>query len=216
MNNPNFNKSNFNKLNFNKSDIYKSIFSGVIETTITHPIDYIKTMKQSNKSIYFKNIYNGYGSKLIGVVPMRMLFWTSKEYFQKKYYFDKYKNIKTGFMVAMFQTTIDFPVEQIKINKMIKNTRPSYSLGYLSLLSRNIIFASVAFSVLDFNNSIYSPFVAGFIASLTSHPFDTLKTHYQTKKTIDWNKIKFFSGVEQRCLISFLGIGIGYSVFNFL
>lgn len=63
--------------------------SGIVEVLITHPLDYIKIKKQEYiqnkipinnfyKTIYNGNIWNFYTgiiSRLIGIVPMRVVFW---------------------------------------------------------------------------------------------------------------------------------------------
>ena len=81
-----------NNVSFNR--INASIISGIIEVGATHPIDYMKTLFQKNESKintsqiknYMKTPYKGVGSRLIGVVPMRILFWNSLDYFKSKGY----------------------------------------------------------------------------------------------------------------------------------
>ena len=70
--------------------------SGIIEVITTHPIDYIKTKKQeyiqTNKEITpkfykeitdgkFINSYRGVVPRILGVVPMRLIFSTHFMYF---------------------------------------------------------------------------------------------------------------------------------------
>lgn len=63
--------------------------SGIIEVIITHPLDYIKTKEHeyvqkgiTNKDFYNNiikknpiNLYQGITPRLIGILPMRCVFW---------------------------------------------------------------------------------------------------------------------------------------------
>ena len=80
-----------NHNNFIKTYLYGGI-SGIVETTITYPIDYYKVMIQNKNSYSFpqfilqqyKNygfcgLYHGYIPRVIGIIPMRSIFGEHKQ-----------------------------------------------------------------------------------------------------------------------------------------
>ena len=169
--------------------VKSSAVSGVLEIIATHPLDYGKTLLQSNtKNITFKefisNPYKGFGSRIIGIVPMRILFWNSINYFKEI----GYNPILAGLCTAVVQTSVDYPIEQIKIQRMIHNnhsilaafTQPNLLKGYTLTLSRNIGFAVLLNCCIDgHDGSYYHGALGGFIGSVITHPIDSLKTWYQ-------------------------------------
>ena len=114
--------------------IKASIISGIMEVGVTHPLDYIKTVLQSrtgtNNSNSIRTIkllktpYKGIASKLIGTIPMRILFWCSLDNFNNK----GYSPVISALFTSIIQTTIDYPIEQIKTQKMINNKIIYYKL----------------------------------------------------------------------------------------
>ena len=72
--------------------IKASVISGIAEVVATHPIDYWKTVVQSNKSksLFKQNPYRGVGVRLLGVVPLRVTFWNTLNYCREK----KYDSVK--------------------------------------------------------------------------------------------------------------------------
>ena len=194
-----------------------SIVSSFVELAITHPIDYLKTLKQNNTknplSILKQNPYVGIKSKLYGNLPMRLIFWNSIEYGKN----NNLSKIETSLLGATLQTFVDFPIEVYKINKMTKNNNkfnkilllPSFSSHYL----RNIGF-TLTYSYL----SIINPAIAGLSGALITQPLDCLKTHYQSGNNNfpKWKFTDYFKGGIYRCSISFISMGIGSYVFNLL
>ena len=191
-----------------------SIVSSFIELSITHPIDYLKTLKQNNTnnpfSILKQNPYVGIKSKLYGNLPMRLIFWNSIEYGKN----NNLSKIETSLLSATLQTLIDFPIEVYKINKMTNNNNkilllPSFSYHYL----RNIGF-TLTYSYLSGIN----PAIAGLSGALITQPLDSLKTHYQSGNYYypKWKITDYYRGSLYRCSISFFSMGIGSYVFNLL
>jgi hypothetical protein len=190
-----------------------SIFSSFIELAITHPIDYLKTLKQNNiknsLSILKQNPYVGIKSKLYGNLPMRLIFWNSIEYGKN----NNLSKIESSLLGASLQTIIDYPIEIYKINKMNKNSLnklflPSFGFHYL----RN-----VGFTLTFITLSSINPALAGLTGALITQPLDSLKTYYQSgniKYPTTWNLKDYFKGGMFRCSISFISMGIGSYVFN--
>ena len=65
-------------MEYNKK-IQASIISGIAEVTTTYPIDYLKTIRQANKplDIFWSNPYRGSIPRIMGLIPMRIVFWNS-------------------------------------------------------------------------------------------------------------------------------------------
>lgn len=204
-------------------NIKASIYSGLSEVILTHPIDYLKTIKQSRKSnkLFWKNPYCGVSSRFVGLIPTRIVFWNILGYCQNK----NLNPIKTGIIVASSQTLLDYPFEQIKIQRMINQTSvrkafvgPTIIPGFSATLSRNIGFAIILNYAISLNDKspIYSG-IGGFLGALVTHPLDTLKTHFQHNKKFSLPKIKpieYFNGCTYRCSISLISMGVGWSIFN--
>ena len=90
--------------------------SGLVETSITFPLDTIKTRLQSGSGkTLIKGIYNGFFPKLIGVPLMRMLFWGVKEHTMNK----TNNLILSGAMAGLAQSIIDTPIERYKIHSQL-------------------------------------------------------------------------------------------------
>lgn len=169
--------------------IKSSAISGVLEIICTHPLDYGKTVLQNNsKHVSLKNFlnnpYKGFVSRVIGIVPMRILFWNSISYFKEQ----GYNFILAGVCTAIIQTTVDYPIEQIKVQRMINDNhsilaafrQPNLLKGYGFTLGRNIGFAVILNSCIDGQDgSHYHGALGGFLGSVITHPIDSLKTWYQ-------------------------------------
>jgi hypothetical protein len=209
--------------------IEASLISSIVEVVLTHPLDYVKTLIQKDRKINLngsslmniKKLYTGINSKLIGTIPMRFLFWNSLEYFNN----NNYNKISAGILTSIFQTSIDFPIEVIKIQKInnnicwinsFKNIKifPSLSIH----LIRNTIFSiGVNVTIGDDKNSLYKAGLGAAIGSIISHPFDTLKTWYQSGEQYfprKWTLKNYYRGVQYRTSISFISINIGWILYR--
>ncbi len=222
-----------------------SLCSGLVEIIVTHPIDVHKTNKQLNKNMALRHLYTGITSRLIGIIPMRNIFWLSKDYGEEKFKKYKAKSILCGSLTGVCQTIIDHPIEIIKVKQIKKplNSTPNILKnmwnqklllnGAGANLIRNIHFASVynmSIQVLsnkddNFMTTFGKSASSGFIASLTSQPWDYLKTICQAKdkKTsmlkelvivVKDNPKKLMNGWWYRSVMSFIGMGIGLTVYN--
>lgn len=209
--------------------INASIVSGVVEVVTTHPIDYIKTLIQnSNNKInltqiktYMMTPYKGVSSRLIGVVPMRMLFWNSLDFFQRK----GYSPIYSGLITSIIQTSVDYPIEQIKtqqinnnnynVLKCFSHVKIFPSLGFHLL--RNAGFAIIINDIIQRKpESIYYGAIGGFTASLLTHPFDSLKTWYMSGNKsfpIKWTFENYMRGWYYRSGVSLISMNIGWIIY---
>ena len=200
--------------------IKASLISSFVEVSVTHPIDYLKTLKQNNNYSFKKflnNPYKGVSSRFIGVAPMRLIYWNSISFFKER----NFSSLQTGVYASSLQTIVDYPIEQIKIRKMVNSNsifkNSNHFIGFSTLLARNIGFCVTFVSCVNFiDNDYYSGAVGGLLGAFITQPFDSLKTYYQSgnKKFPKWNLYKYMIGWQHRCLISMLSMNIGWYIFN--
>ena len=235
-----------------KATKYKSgVLAGIVEVLVTHPIDNYKTHRQFNayngtlNKFNFKTMYNGLFSRIYGIAPMRLIFWCTQDFGEKHFEKYAYKYAMSGALAGSFQTVVDYPIEQIKIRRMIykdsysdiikdllKSNNIASGFGFTFL--RNVGFATVFNHLLktnSSNNNTSTNFAlaagSGFISSVVTQPIDYFKTIIQSDKGnnisvknifIDSmknnNYLIFFRGGMSRASISFLSMGIGFSVYE--
>lgn len=201
----------------NYTQLISSSISGLVEILIIHPIDYYKTKRQVNiKNI---NIYSGIYPRLIGVIPMRMIFWSSISYFNEK----KVNPLLSGFYTSVLQTAIDYPVEQIKIQQM-NNIKPINAFRNINLkgaisshLLRNSIFAmSTSYVINKYRDDHIIISLMVLAGTIVSQPLDSLKTWYQVGNINypKWRIKEYFKGSLYRCTMALLGVNIGWFVYK--
>jgi len=171
--------------------------SGIVEICFIHPIEYYKTILQSNngknrlpflnfiKSIYINNgftgLYKGFLPRLYGIIPMRTVFWgtlTTSEKELHKTTIDKcYIPTIAGATAGIFQTIIDCPIESMK-TKLMTNNILQYNCinfnGFVPNLYRNVFFA-IIFNTnkqlieTNYDKKIYTDIIIGsFCGSIAS------------------------------------------------
>ncbi len=208
-----------------------SIISGVMEVGVTHPLDYIKTILQSRtgKTVdnSFKTVqllktpYKGITSKLLGTIPMRIIFWCSLDNFNSK----GFNPIISGCLTSFIQTTIDYPIEQIKTQRMVHNRKIvdsfkniNFSGAISTHLLRNIGFAVIVNYTISRNpDSNYHAAIGGFIGSIITQPFDNLKTWYQSgnsKFPKQWKLNNYMVGWNYRASVSLLSMNVGWITYH--
>lgn len=183
---------------------YAGAISGIIEVVLTHPLDFIKTKRQEyiqnnlNMNNFYKkvyggnisNLYSGFFSRLIGIIPMRLSFWgvqgTVKDSLERNKINTKYNFFLIGTLGGAAQSLIDNQIEIVKINQMTNKKISIKEMlkfkGLAPTLYRNIGFANcVAFSCFnmhhknDIEKFSYSA-CAGLIGSVITQPLDYVKT----------------------------------------
>jgi hypothetical protein len=187
--------------------------SGVLEVLLTHPIDFLKTKQQefaqrqihlSGREFYarvhngsFLNFYTGLIPRVLGVAPMRLVFWgvqgSTKDYLEFKNIKSKWNFLIVGTVGGLAQSVVDNPIELIKISHMTGSKISIKALvaykGIEPTLYRNVAFASVisyaCFNVPRSDSNITSFFTsafAGLAGSIITQPFDFVKTLKQRKE----------------------------------
>jgi hypothetical protein len=236
----------------NYRDFIAGGLSGVVEVTLTHWIDNIKTKiqdasignkKYQMKDININQLYQGYIPRIIGIIPMRLVFWGSQgianNYCKDINVAKPYKLLLAGSICGLAQTTIDNPIEVMKVRLMTGAQNQSiwkvdYYCGVIPTGFRNIVFAAVFnlgvnyYDTKDHFKRFLQGAGAGLIASLLSHPFDVAKTaaqRYGGKKqkmlTFMVNQIKtnpkgLWSGCLSRCLLNCATMSVGYVSVRFI
>jgi len=209
---------------------YSASISALSEVFFTHPLDVYKTIYQQNKNykpyhflkegLKFK--YKGLIPRIIGVIPMRNIFWISQDYATTKSFY--IPQITNGLFTAICQTTIDTPIENMKISyinqhKILINTL--YTGCYYTCI-RNSIFAISLYNIIHTNNDI-PPFIlggiGGAIGSILSQPIDYLKTHIQSNSKLTckdlWeHRYLCMNGGMFRALQGTMSMSIGLGMYN--
>jgi hypothetical protein len=232
--------------------------SGIIEASTTHPLDRIKTEMQrltlvkapssslpsAVTSIYssggIPSFYAGLLPRLIGIVPMRLVYWGTLNT-MNRLTVGKDKVIQflvPGIVAGFAQTCIDNPIEVFKIKLMTGASNiPLGTLynGFVPCLCRNIMFAiTVGISTKTYGKEhpFFAGAVGGFLGSFISQPFDVVKTELQRHRNsekvsselakrkstfhimkdvyISGGIKKLWSGVSMRCTLGFANMGIGF------
>lgn len=206
-------------------EIKASAISSVAEVYITYPIDFIKTIRQSNKSInlFYNNPYRGVTRRLVGDAPMRMAFLNAMHYS----HINNYSNLKTALFVSSIETVLEYPIEQATIRKMIYNDplKKCFNLrtllpGFSSTFCRNFGFAYVVnLWIAEDKNVIVNGAIGGLLGSILTHPLDTLKTYYHinnTYKLPNYTIKQWYAGLTHRSLKCLISISIGWGIFSFM
>jgi hypothetical protein len=191
--------------------------SGIVEVTLTHWIDVLKTRWQaeakvgqasaSTKSriaaIYknegFKGFYKGYISRVIGIGPMRAVYWGTMDHMTNV--LSSYDNLSqtqrlmlAGVGAGAVQSLVDVPIEVVKTqlitggsNKQDVIKQALQFKGFKSTALRNMGFACVMNFGLNYKRTEQTSYVetylrsmaSGFVAAFTTQPLDYVKTKHQ-------------------------------------
>jgi hypothetical protein len=213
---------------------------------LKHPTKSINFLSQSS-SIYrsggFMGFYRGYVPRIFGIIPMRVSYWGTMSHMNDIFHekTTKYKKvIITGAICGFVQTLVDNPVEVIK-TKMITNDKINFKdaikllrpHGFTAHLVRNVQFATCVNLMMSFktDNNFYNFWlcaVGGLLGSITSQPWDVMKTEKQRYTTglqktyIEMcragvkNPKLLWSGGLMRASQGFINMGIGGVTFMIL
>lgn len=207
-----------------------SICSSFVEVVVTQPIDVIKTLKQTDNKITFniKTLYSGFIPRASGNIPSRSIFLFSQDFLKSE--LDQTKRINKIIIPGLSgfaQTLVDTPIENLKMKQIFKLDKINYYKGFISHLSRNIIFLVPVFNFKEYgkehhNNALHQALygaIGGIIGSYISHPLDTIKTLTQTDKKDTIKNLKigdYFRGVHLRAGMAFINMSISLYIFEYL
>lgn len=143
-------------------------FSGLVEVAISHPFDTYKTRAQVSSTAPFKP-YAGVTPRLLGVVPMRILFWGSMGTLKDQH------PLVAGGITGTLQTLVDAPIENAKIRGMLGVSTTPFR-GFLPHCARNIGFACAIAASFPYG---LAP-LGAVVGTIATHPLDTIKTGVQS------------------------------------
>jgi hypothetical protein len=213
-----------------KEIIIPSLCSSLVEVVITQPIDVIKTYKQTNNKISFniKTLYSGFIPRASGNIPSRSIFLFSQDFLKSELEQTKRINkIIIPGLSGFAQTIVDTPIENLKMKQIFKLDKINYYKGFISHLSRNIIFLVPVFNFKEYgkkyhenvlHQALYGA-IGGIIGSYISHPLDTIKTLTQTDKKDQIKKLQikdYFRGAHLRASMAFINMSISLYIFEYL
>lgn len=182
---------------------YAGIVSGIFQTIIGHPLDTMKTLKQTNRYQHL-NIYNAFRGltyPLISTSILNSIQFSSASYFRylltNKYdiSFDTKTEFIAGAAAGIVYGTFLSPVEYLKIKDQTMSTNAR--LGTLSCVLREIPGTSIYFGAYSYcrNHNIdifLSGSIAGCLSWLLIYPLDVIKSQVQSGNSINIrNSIKF-------------------------
>ena len=159
---------------------------------------------------------------------MRTIFWTTLE--SSKYYLPDNINgadrlILSGLFAGIAQSAIDVPIENMKIQRMIRSNKMcdiNLSNGWCVTTIRNIGFAIILNLFLHIGNDHSDKTIdflragtGAILASIITQPLDYFKTQIQSNRKIyDIRPRALFSGYVTRASMAFINMSIGYSIFS--
>uniref|UniRef100_A0A7S1CTB6 Uncharacterized protein n=1 Tax=Bicosoecida sp. CB-2014 TaxID=1486930 RepID=A0A7S1CTB6_9STRA len=205
--------------------------AGFIEVAATHPLDVCKTRLQAGLPLRFNvpTLYRGAVPRLIGVIPMRVVFWGSSFWFKKHLPIedDVRRALAAGALAGSLQTTIDTPIEVLKIKQIAGDEvaargaarlQAGYFAGFWATLARNVGFAtSMCFFTFGLPPSVLPPAIApgvgALIGSVATQPIDTIKTIQQSGQALpplrELTLRRLFSGTTHRAAQGMVAMVIG-------
>ena len=178
-------------------DILLGGFSGLVEVCITHPFDTYKTHAQVNSTLPWKP-YAGVGPRLLGVVPMRTLFWSSMMALKDQ------PPLLAGTIIGTLQTIVDAPVENAKIASMLQ-VKTSPFRGFVPHCARNVGFACAVAATFTHG---FAP-LGAFVGTILTHPLDTIKTGAQSGLV----RSSIWSGVVPRTTQAVVAMSVGQVIY---
>jgi len=191
---------------------------GVTQTLIGHPLDTLKTWKQSNikLKISFNNLYRGSLYPLISSIFLNQASFDILE----KNKNNNIPNFLNFISIGIFNGIILTPLEYWKIRDQHKLPKQLIPKGFNLTLLREIPGCSTYFFCLDYTlKHNINPFLGGGVAGITSwmltYPIDVFKTRYQVD--IPYQQIfkkSWFTGLSYCLLRSFITNGVGFYIFK--
>ena len=170
--------------------------SGLLEVLVTHPFDSYKTHAQVKTSVPWRP-FAGVVPRLVGVVPMRVLFWGTLGSMKE------YHPLLAGAATGTLQTLVDAPIENKKISTIMQTTFKPYR-GMLPHCARNVGFACAVAATFPLG---YGP-LGAMVGTTLTHPFDTLKTAEQSGLP----RRALWSGLVPRTAQAVVAISVGQAV----
>jgi len=193
---------------------------GVSQTLIGHPLDTLKTWKQSNikSKISLSNLYRGSFYPFISSIILNQTSFDILEHNRK----NKIPNFLNYLSIGILNGIVLTPLEYWKVRDQHNLPKKIIPKGLTLTLAREIPGCASYFYCLDYTvknniNSFLGGGIAGMSSWLLTYPIDVSKTRYQVD--IPYQQIfrkPWFTGLSYCLLRSFITNGIGFVIFRSL
>jgi len=164
--------------------------TGIVVSIIGHPLDTLKTIKQTKNSNLITpktwyRVYNGISFPLAGSLVIHSSIFGTNQYLYQKYN----NHYVSGFMTGIITSSIITPIELYKVcaqNMLPLKVNP-YK-GFYSTLLRESIAGSIYFGAYNQMRSndiniLVAGGLGGWFSWLSTYPIDVCKTRIQSGKT---------------------------------
>ena len=191
---------------------YIAFVNGMIQTIVGHPLDSLKTWKQSNLKLSYsiKNLYRGLSYPLL---TNSILNHVQFNIMGNKKNPDYINYLYTGIFSGLFLA----PIEYFKIRKQ-NNLKIFFPNGIGFSLAREIPGVLIYFGTLrnfkyytNIDSELITGGVAGTLSWFFTYPLDTIKTRIQAdvpfKKAI---KLPYYNGFTYCLTRAFIANSLGY------
>lgn len=167
----------------------------MFEILLTQPLDYWRTAKQLGHAPKIENVMRGMYTRLVGVLPMRAVFWGAQMHVLDACNGMAYAPVFAGLAAASAQTIMEVPFEVFKVRRMESNvkipllkTLQECIKGSQWHFARNAGFAVAIATGKHMVDGVSSPSerlgtiaAATIVGTVLTQPFDTMKTRAQSK-----------------------------------
>ena len=192
--------------------IAASAFAAVSEVMLTHPIESAKVRLQTGRNLRNPRawVWNGMGVRIAGILPVRIVFWSTMETSQKKF-----TPAGAGAIAGLAQSVVDTPVEAAKIARMTGGKvvwGKNLLRGFHWNVPRNMGFAA-GVSVGRAEGSWWGPPVGAVMGAILTQPLDTLKSRTQAHR-VHSGPIHLWAGLLPRCVVAFSTMFVGSAAFD--
>lgn len=178
--------------------------SGILQSFVGHPLDTIKVLKQTNKTIKINQLFNGFLPVLISNSII-----TGVQFYS-------YENCNP-ILLGLNSALLVAPTDYYKIQKQINGVyRLEFPRGFGITFLREMIALNFYFRSYNFLEKKTNVLVAGGIAGscswLLSYCVDTIKTRIQMGKTLKeaLNMKKIYNGLSFCLIRGFIVNAVGF------
>lgn len=188
----------------NNKTFLPGVISGILQSFIGHPLDTIKVLKQTNKTIKMNQLFNGF----IPILLSNSIITGIQFY--------SYEN-SHPILMGLYSALLVTPTDYYKIQKQITGKyKMEFPRGFNITFLRETIALNFYFRCYNYLEKKVNVFVAGGISGsgswLLSYCIDTIKTRIQMGETFK-NAIKmkqFYNGLSHCLIRGFLVNAVGF------
>jgi len=191
---------------------YVAFVNGVIQTVVGHPLDSLKTWKQSNLKVLLsvKSIYRGVSYPLLTNSILNHVQFNLMDNKKNSFYLN-------SFYTSLFSGLFLSPIEYFKIRKQ-NNLKISFPTGTGITILREIPGVMIYFGVLrnfkkftNIDSDLITGGIAGSLSWIVTYPIDTIKTRLQADVPFRKALLRpYYNGLGYCLARAFLANSLGY------